>query len=361
MPLSPRQRFLYYVRDPQHHRQVVSPFLPDHQEICSALQLLGEPIAGDPFADEITLARRLDYEPMFMTDFESLLFPWRSDPDRSDEKTEVRVIDLPDGEWVYRKPRGDSQWNEETACPVQSEADHQRVVQVCEQITDREGEIRTYFREFRRRVGEDGVIVLGHPHPSWLCSQINPQEIFFHWNDYPAAFRQSMNALFRASLFIVHIAIEEGIDFMSDSSYGLEMTSPELFREMDLPYIQALAFRTHELGGLFWYHNCGDTRQWFLDGTMNSLGADVIETVAPPPEGDNDLRESRQALDRRICSKGNLSLTLLRDGTPEQVEQATRRIIEETRGFPHIVSTADGVLPGTPPENFIAFVQAARQ
>jgi uroporphyrinogen-III decarboxylase len=43
------------------------------------------------------------------------------------------------------------------------------------------------------------------------------------------------------------------------------------------------------------------------------------------------------------------------------VEQATRRIIEETRGFSHIVSTADGVLPGTPPENFIAFVQAARQ
>ena len=98
-----------------------------------------------------------------------------------------------------------------------------------------------------------------------------------------------------------------------------------------------------------------------MDGTFNKLGADVIETVAPPPEGDNDLAESRRRMDAGICTKGNFNLTLLRDGSPDQIAEGTRRMVEAVRGYPHIFSTADAVLPGTPPENFIAFLAAARQ
>jgi uroporphyrinogen decarboxylase len=155
-------------------------------------------------------------------------------------------------------------------------------------------------------------------------------------------------------------AMGEGIDFMSDSSYGLEMTSPGLFREMDLPYIQRFGAWTHERGGLFWYHNCGHTRQMILDGTFDTLGADVIETIAPPPEGDNDLAESRRRLSPEVCSKGNLNLRTLRDGTVEDVRRETRELVRAVDGFPHIISSADAVLEGTPPENFIAFIETAR-
>jgi uroporphyrinogen-III decarboxylase len=157
------------------------------------------------------------------------------------------------------------------------------------------------------------------------------------------------------------IAVEEGIDFMSDSCYGLEMSSPKLFEEMDLPYIQGFSKWTHERNGLFWYHNCGLTRQLIKDGYFNRLGADVIETIAPPPEGDNDLAESRKYLDTNICSKGNLNLLLMRDGKPDQIIEQTKNIVNAVKGFKHIFSTADGVLDGTPPENFIAFVKTARE
>jgi uroporphyrinogen-III decarboxylase len=40
---------------------------------------------------------------------------------------------------------------------------------------------------------------------------------------------------------------------------------------------------------------------------------------------------------------------------------ATRQIVAATRGTRHILSTADAVLPGTPPENLIAFVRTARE
>jgi hypothetical protein len=212
-----------------------------------------------------------------------------------------------------------------------------------------------------RRLTNDGVIVLGHPHPSWLGYQISPSMIFYQWNDFRETFILSMDALFEASLFVMNIAIEEGIDFMSDSSYGLEMTSPTLFAEMDLPYIQKFAHWTHDRNGLFWYHNCGYTRKLIMDGTFNTMGADVIETIAPPPEGDNDLAESRRFVNPNICTKGNFNLNLLREGAPDQIAEETRKMVRAVHGWKHIFSTADAVLPGTPPENFIAFVKTARE
>jgi uroporphyrinogen-III decarboxylase len=230
------------------------------------------------------------------------------------------------------------------------------LVAVCEEIGDREGQVRGYFRAWRKQIGEDGVIVMGHPHCSWLGSQISPSAIFYQWNDFPDVYIRSMDAVFAASLFIMSIAMEEGIDFMSDSSYGLDMTSPELFQTMDLPYIQRFSAWTHERGGLFWYHNCGFTRRLIMDGAFNAMGADVIETIAPPPEGDNSLGESRKFVDPGISTKGNFSLGLLRDGTPADIGREATVMVEAVRGFPHIFSTADAVLPGTPGANFVALV-----
>ena len=361
MNLTPRQRFLSYVRNHQNSRSIVSPFLPNPGVIKSTLQYLNLPYAEDDIQNEILLARHLDYEPMFMAELTNLIFNWQVDEFRSDEKFETSVIQTPKGEWTRRFPRKEIQWNDDVPCPVQNEKDHEFFVAVCEQIGDQEEKIRQYYRQFRQRVGEDGVIVLGHPHPSWLGYQISPSMIFYQWSDFQETFIRSMDALFEASLFVMNIALEEGIDFMSDSSYGLEMTSPTLFAEMDLPYIQKFAQWTHERNSLFWYHNCGYTRKLIMDGTFNTLGADVIETIAPPPEGDNDLAESRRFVNPNICTKGNFNLNLLREGAPDQIAEETRKMVRAVHGWKHIFSTADAVLPGTPPENFLSFIKTARE
>jgi len=361
MQQTPRPRFLSYVRDFRSARPVVSPFLPHPNVVRGCLGHLGLPVTGDDVLNEITLSRALDYEPMFMTDCSGLIFNWKVDPERSAGESCVRVITTHRGEWVHHASAENVPWHDAEACPIQTPEDHAMLVAVCEEVTQRGEEIRSYFRTWRARVGEDGVIVIGHPHPSWLGYQINPSNIFYHWTDFREVFCRSMEAIYEASLFVMSIALEEGIDFMSDSSYGLEMTSPELFQTMDLPYIRRFAHWTHERGGLFWYHNCGFTRRLILDGTFNSLGADLIETVAPPPEGDNALAESRRHLDPAICSKGNLNLRILRDGTREEILSGTRSMVDAVRGHKHVFSTADGVLDGTPPENYITFVQTARE
>ena len=361
MNLSPRQRFLSYVKNPTTSRPVVSPFLPHSDVIRETLTLLHLPVTDDPVKNEIQLSQELGYEPMFMTDCSELIFNWCTDETRSTPETALRTIVTPKGEWTWRAPRKKIPWSDEAACPVETIQDHEMLVSVCEQVGDREQEIRNYFRTWRQNVAEDGVIVIGHPHPSWLGSQINPTNIFYQWNDWQDVFVRSMEALYEASLFVMSIALKEGIDFMSDSSYGLEMTSPELFATMDLPYIRRFAKWTHQHDGLFWYHNCGFTSQFIKEGVFNTLGADVIETIAPPPEGDNDLAESRSHIDRNICTKGNLNLRMLRDGSPAEISKQVGKIVSDVQGYPHIFSTADGVLQGTKPENFITFVRAARE
>jgi hypothetical protein len=357
---SPRQRFIDYVRRVPNARAIVSPFLPNPGLVSKTLNYLGLSSDYDYIENEVRLSQELDYEPMFMTDCSGLMFPWQEDRNLSDADWSVSVLNTPSGEWIRRISRRVGLYGDDSGFPVKTEADHEKLVMVCEQIETRETEIRSYYRNFRKLVGDNGVIVIGHPHVSWLGSQISQQNMIFHAVDYPEAFKRSMGAIYKASLFIFGVAMEEGIDFMSESSYGLEMISPGQFESQDLYYTRILADWTHQRGGLFWYHNCGKTRDLIRSGKFDHLGADVIETVAPPPEGDNELAESRRFLSSDICSKGNLSLGLLRDGSVDEVVNATRDMVQAVQGYPHIHSTADAVFAETPVENYIAFIQTAR-
>lgn len=360
MSTSPRQRFVAYVRRVPGARPVVSPFLPDAKVVEATLRYLGLPGDGDEIESEIRLARALDYEPMFMTDCMGLIFPWKEDESRSDEEWIVSTISTADGEWQRRVSRRAQQWGDDEGFAVKREEDHETLVRVCTEIATREAEIRQYYRHFRQRVGEEGVIVIGHPQVHWLGMQISQRDMIFHYVDYRETFHRSMDAICEAARFVFRVAMEEGIDFMSDATLALEIISPPWF-SIHVPYLRSLADWAHEHGGLFWYHNCGMTRELILSGRFNEFNADVIETIAPPPEGDNDLGESRRYLDTSICSKGNLSLGLLRDGGVQEVIAETKRMVRGVRGCAHVHSTADAVLPGTPPENLVAFVQAARE
>jgi hypothetical protein len=357
MTVSARERFLSYVRGTPGARPVVSPFLPHPDVIRATLAHLGLPASEDDrIENEIRLAQALDYEPMFMTDCPGLIFPWRLDEARSDDDWQLYTLATPSGEWQRRVSRALGQWGDDSGFPVKTPEDHDRIMEVCAAIAEREYEIRRYFRDWRSRVGEEGVIVIGHPHVTWLAYQISQQNLIYHYGDHREIFRRSEEAIYRAALYVFLIAMEEGIDFMSESCYGMEMNSPARFDEDDLPYLVRLSDWTHQRGGLFWYHNCGTTRRLILSGRFNAFHPDVLETVAPLPEGDND----RRYLDAAICTKGNLSLRTLRDGNAEQVAAETREIVSATRGYRHIHSTADAVLPGTPAENLIAFVETAR-
>ncbi|HEX9972793.1 MAG TPA: hypothetical protein VGD14_12040, partial [bacterium] len=160
MNSTPRQRFLSYVRNHQNSRSIVSPFLPNPGVIKATLQFFNMPLTGNDIQNEIQLAKHLDYEPMFMAELTNLIFNWQVDESCSNAEYELSVIQTSKGEWVRTFPRKEIQWNDDVLCPVQTEKDHEFFVAVCEQVGDQAEKFRQYYRQFRQRVGEDGVIVL---------------------------------------------------------------------------------------------------------------------------------------------------------------------------------------------------------
>lgn len=325
---NPRQRFLDCIRRVPGAAPVVSPFLPKPELLEKTLRSLHLPVSQDAVQDEIALSRALHYEPMFMIDLSGQIFS----PDDSGSRP-----------------------------LIMDENGMLRLIEECRRVVEREQAIRWFYRGWRERIGEDGVIVIGHPLVTWLNMQASQEDMIYLEKDYPQTYRACMEAIIQAALFVFDIALQEGIDFMSEGGYGLEMVSPGWYERYDLQYIPRLSAFTHQRGGLFWYHNCGRTRELIRRGHFNRLGADVIETISPPPEGNNDLYQARQLIDPAICTKGNLSLILLRDGDVDEVKKATRDMVCAVSGYAHIYSTADAVFGETPAENFIAFITTARE
>jgi hypothetical protein len=202
LSISTRRRFLDYVRRVPGAAPVVSPFLPKPELLEKTLRHLGFAVkTGDPVENEIRLSHALDYEPMFMTDLGSLIFP----PEAN----------LSNG-------------------PVLDESGLKKLVAFCEHVSDREKETRSYYRNWRERVGEEGVIVIGHPQIPWLTGQVSQQDMVYVEQDFPQVYRNCMEAILKAALFVFEIAMQEGIDFMSEGGYGLEMVSPAWYEKYDL-------------------------------------------------------------------------------------------------------------------------------
>jgi uroporphyrinogen decarboxylase len=91
----------------------------------------------------------------------------------------------------------------------------------------------------------------------------------------------------------------------------------------------------------------------YLD-LMASSGADVISLGVR-----HDLAAARRQYPHLVF-QGNVDEQLLRDGTPAQVTEATRRCVLAGGGQRHIVNLSHGCDRAMPVANFEAFVHAAR-
>jgi hypothetical protein len=174
MTTTARQRFLNYVRDPASSTPIVSPFLPHPAVIDATLASTRLPVTDDPVANEIRLAQHLGYEPMFMTECSGLIFNWRIDESRSDGVDVVRIIDTERGEWVRRSPRVEMPWSDESGCPVNTPHDHTMLVSACDQIDDRNDELRMYpirhgldTRSVHRRSSTSGLTIAKYTCAAW--------------------------------------------------------------------------------------------------------------------------------------------------------------------------------------------------
>jgi uroporphyrinogen decarboxylase len=141
-----------------------------------------------------------------------------------------------------------------------------------------------------------------------------------------------------------------------DSPAGL--IGPALFRELALPYEKRL------IGGLkgatgkpVSLHICGDATPILKD--MAGSGADVLEI-----DHQVDIAGTCRIVGRDVALWGNLDpVGLLARGTTEEVEIASRRLLEALQATGHrrsVLSSGCTLALETPPENLEAMFRAAR-
>ena len=142
---------------------------------------------------------------------------------------------------------------------------------------------------------------------------------------------------------------------IGDALAGPNLISPDMYREFALEPEKELTREIQEYGIPFALHICGNTNSIIED--MGTTGARIIEV-----DWQLDMQKARELLPASTVLMGNVNPSFpLVLGTPEEVDEAVRSVIEATRGRGLFLSSGCAMGRNTPPENFMAFIAAGRK
>jgi len=208
-----------------------------------------------------------------------------------------------------------------------------------------------------RRYGPAGISILA----PGIVQDIQINDIFLHVQDYEDEYDEVFSLQQALLLDQLEIFREMGIDFLFCAVPGTELSSPTLFEKYFLGSCREIISKWQELGGFFVWHTCGFARTYVEKGYYNQLGMNILETLSETPVGDiPSLQWARSKLDPRIITKGNLDLSLLKSGPPDEIREAVRAIKRQCGQGRHIIAGTDDILQGTPAEHIRVMVEEAR-
>jgi uroporphyrinogen-III decarboxylase len=178
-------------------------------------------------------------------------------------------------------------------------------------------------------------------------------------------FFDRMFATFQAySMAALKAALEEGVRAVFGTWYYASLSagwSPAIFGEIFVPMMREQADLVHQYEGIYHAYDDGKMMRTLVD--YADAGADVIETLTPPPVGDVDLAEAKRLVGDRVCLKGYVDLLyVIKLGTEAQVRETVREAIEVAApGGGFILGTSDSIREGTPIENVRAYFETAHR
>jgi uroporphyrinogen-III decarboxylase len=114
--------------------------------------------------------------------------------------------------------------------------------------------------------------------------------------------------------------------------YGPEYASPpylppHLFREYVCRYVKPMIEAIHRYGGYARIHSHGNLKAILDD--IASMGADGLDPIEPPPQGDVDLAYVRKEYGRDMVLFGNLEISDIENLPTEQFAEKIKRAISE--------------------------------
>lgn len=138
------------------------------------------------------------------------------------------------------------------------------------------------------------------------------------------------------------------------------LISPEQFRTFSLPYICKLHERVLQMGvRSFFVHLCGDHSKNLPIWRDVPLGQPGVVTLGSQV----DIAYARQVLGDKCILAGNIDTGALLAEKPEAIVELCRQAIEKGKDSPRgfILMASCELAPGTPIENVMAMIEAARR
>ncbi len=105
--------------------------------------------------------------------------------------------------------------------------------------------------------------------------------------------------------------------------------SPEHFRKYVTRYLEEICGAIKDAGGFARVHSHGRIAR-ILDQIV-AAGAQGLDPIEPPPDGDIELGEVKKLYGERLCLFGNIELKELEHSSRERIEGLVRKALDEAK------------------------------
>jgi uroporphyrinogen decarboxylase len=166
--------------------------------------------------------------------------------------------------------------------------------------------------------------------------------------EQPRVWEALLDRLTKATIHFLRTLAAEGADVYQLFDSWAGMLGPDEYRSWGQERHQATFAAVQQVPRILFVKECPYLEQ------MAASGADVVSLGKR-----HDLAAARAAYPH-LSFQGNVDEELLRNGTPEQVINATRHCISAGGGRRHIVNLSHGCDRAMPVANFEAYIHAAK-
>jgi hypothetical protein len=190
----------------------------------------------------------------------------------------------------------------------------------------------TAVLETEAALGDTGIVMIDIPDPLYLSAEL------FEMGEYtviattePQRFRRLLDRFF-ALLLPKTAAVAKLLPGRLWRIAGPEYAAPPylrpaLFREYVCGYVRQMVDVIHGSGGYARIHCHGKTKAIMDD--IAGTGADAIDPIEPPPQGDVELAYVRERYGKQLVLFGNLEIADIENMPTEQFVEKVKRALDE--------------------------------
>lgn len=252
------------------------------------------------------------------------------------------VLPTPGGDlvWTYDEHEGvETLWD--VRKPVEKPEDVENLLSIPFQLKKPESAKYEPFRQHRRDMGRDAICG-GHVNSmvAMLVGIMEYEQMLEWLITEPERIKLLADAWMERTWARVDYELSQGVGpfwhFNGVERAAPPMMSPRHWEELVVPYDGEIMRRIKARDPEARIHvHCHGRVATMLDSWM-SLGVDSIDPVEPPPQGDIEFADAKRRVAGRMTLFGNIEFCLMDMGTPDEVETAVRRALEEG-GKDHMV------------------------